>query len=152
MKETCLDYSKPLAKNLIGLSKELKAAFSAVASESLSADLGQTEHRVVGFICHHPGCISADLSEEFDFVRSTVSQMVNSLIAKGYVLSVISKEDKRKVLLYPSELALEQEDKARNLFDWFDNVVERGLTEEEKMVFLTIASKIEKNIKEAKKR
>lgn len=153
MKETCLDKTKPIAKNLMALAKEIRGCFSFLATSSLSSELSQTEHRVVGYICHHPGCISTDLVEEFNCVRSTVSQMVNSVAKKGYIELKTSKEDKRKVLLFPTDLALKQEEEAKRLFDRFDKLVENGIDEGEKEAFLSVCAKIEENImKEVKEK
>ena len=150
MKDSYVDETKSLAKNLQVLSKEVRCAFGNFADGHLSNCLSREEHRAVGYICHCPGCISADLMREFHLVRSTVSDMVNSLVEKGFVRQQSSNDDKRKVHLYPTELALEQEKKAEEVFNLFDSLMESGVTEQERETFLAVCRKIEKNAKEVK--
>ena len=150
MKDSFVDENKSLARNLVVLSKQVRCVFGNFAGEHLSHDLSREEHRMVGYICHFPGCISADLVKEFHLVRSTVSAMVNSLVEKGFLRLENSSKDKRKVHLFPTELALEQEKKAEEVFEWFDGLMESGVTEDERKTFLEVCRKIEKNAKEVK--
>ena len=150
MKDSFVDETKSLARNLVVLSKQVRCVFGNYAGEHLSPDLSREEHRMVGYICHFPGCISADLVKEFHLVRSTISAMVNSLVEKGFVRLESSSDDRRKVHLYPTDLALEQEKMAEEVFKSFDDLMESGVTEQERHIFLEVCRKIEKNAKEVK--
>ena len=150
MKDYCIDETKPVARNLVTLSKKLRCSFSSLIAEELSSDLSQAEHRMVGFVCQNPGCYSIDIANEFHLVRSTVSAMVKSIQEKGYIRFGDSGKDKRKIPLFPTDLALGEQKKAEEFFRWFDAAIEEGITEEERKVFFEVCRKIDTNIKEVK--
>ena len=147
-KNAYLDKDKPIVRNMVFLAKELRGAFSLYSEGHLSAELSHAECRVIGYICRHPGVLSVDIARDFHFVKSTVSSMVKSLEEKGYVLCRVSETDKRKTHLYPSEKAISSEKELERLFDEFDSLMEKGLSEEEKEILFHLLEKIDQNIKE----
>lgn len=151
MKNTVIDNQKPVVRNLIMLSKEIRCAFGYFAEANFPKDLSQAECRMIEYLCAHPGCLSVDAAEDFHFVKSTVSTLVKSLEEKGYIRTECSTVDKRKTHLYPTEKALEAHSEIGRFFDQYDAMLESGLTEEEKSVLLSAFQKIENNIEEVRK-
>lgn len=80
--------------------------------------------------------------------KSTVTSLVNKLIELDYISKEKSQEDKRISYIILTEKAREIEGLFNNISDEVYNTAYRGVSEEEKEVFLKTLKKIALNFKE----
>lgn len=65
-------------------------------------NIGAGEHRIIDFVCRHPGSNQDDVACYFNMNKGATSRMVKSLAKKGFITAEISPDDKRHKLLYPT--------------------------------------------------
>lgn len=72
---------------------------------------GRAHHRALYFIGRRPGLSVSDLLKLLQITKQSLSRVLSDLQAKGYVVSVVGRHDKRQRLLYLTEngTALERE-------------------------------------------
>lgn len=66
-------------------------------------NIGAGEHKVIDYVCGHPGTNQDEVSTYFRMNKGVTSRMVQSLVKKGFILAVTSEGDKRQRLLFPTE-------------------------------------------------
>lgn len=93
-------------------------------------------------LCRNPGLTQEQLAKRIFVNKSNAARQVAVLEEAGFVTRSPSTEDKRAMLVYPTEKAYEALPKIRQTFrDWEDLVI-RGLTAEERQQLTTMLSKM----------
>jgi DNA-binding MarR family transcriptional regulator len=73
-------------------------------------DMGRAHHRVVYFVCRHPGMMVADLLDTLQITKQSLARVLKQLIDSGYIRQMAGAKDRRQRRLYPTlagrELAL----------------------------------------------
>lgn len=149
MKDKTEKPKKTLRRKILLLERDLHHFFQQEYVERLPGQLNQHEGRVLSFLVNNPGSSAKEVIDEFRLKKPTVSGILKSLAAKGYIAFATAEIDARKkdILLLPS--AQEREKQVSLIFGEFDAIVERGISQEEIAAFDRIAKKIEDNIKGA---
>jgi len=91
-----------------------------------------------------------DIEKEFNIRRSTATVMLQKLEQKGYLVRECADCDGRLKRIILTDKAREAHRVIRNQVDAFHEELERGLTEDEKEIFLAISEKIMKNLEPEK--
>ncbi|MBT9372507.1 MarR family transcriptional regulator [Rhizobium sp. CSW-27] len=72
--------------------------------------MGRAHHRVVYFVCRHPGMMVTDLLDTLQITKQSLARVLKQLIDSGYVRQMAGAKDRRQRRLYPTlagrELAL----------------------------------------------
>jgi len=93
-------------------------------------------------LCRDPGLTQEQLAKRVFVNKSNAARQVAVLEEAGFVRRSPSPEDKRALLVYPTEKAYEVLPKIRQTFrDWEDLVAEE-LTEEQRQLLVTMLSKM----------
>lgn len=101
-------------------------------------DLSGIHHTYINCICRNPGLTQEELAQQIYVNKSTVARQVACLEKKGYLTRVESAADKRKLLLYPTQKALDVQPVIRKmLVEWNEKLLEQFAPEER--VFLSTA-------------
>ncbi|MFK5978650.1 MAG: MarR family transcriptional regulator [Rhizobiaceae bacterium] len=67
-------------------------------------EFGRAHHRVMFFINRKPGLSVAELLEILSITKQSLARVLRQLIDEGYVYQRMGKRDRRKRLLYPTDL------------------------------------------------
>lgn len=105
-------------------------------------DLGQNHHSYLLCLSRHPGISQDELSHLIYINKSNVTRHLARLEQQGYVVRKQSEEDKRVILVYPTEKVEEVLPQIRaSLKEWNDIVLE-DFSEEEKEILLGFLKRI----------
>ena len=99
----------------------------------------------------HPGISQEEIARSLNVNKSSVTRQLASLEEKGYVYRQPSATDKRIILVYPTEKALELKDRLFHCYHDWNTYLTQGFTEEEKeqlsQLMIRIAAKAESYVK-----
>lgn len=93
-----------------------------------------------------------DIEKEFNIRRSTATVMLQNLEQKGYIIRESVDSDARLKRIILTEKAVKLNQEIQKQIDAFNEELERGITEEEKEIFLQITDKIMKNLEQKGKK
>ena len=116
----------------------------------LDAELTDSERQVIGFLYKNQGkdIFQKDVEEKFVIRRSTASRMLKTLEEKNFIVREPVKGDARlkKVSLTP--MAQDLQKIVIDRLDDFEEMLSRGISEEEMDIFFMIAEKVKKNLED----
>jgi len=79
--------------------------FTADADRLLEElDFGRAHHRVMFFVNRKPGLSVAELLEILGITKQSLARVLRQLIDQGYVYQRMGEKDRRKRLLYPTDI------------------------------------------------
>ncbi len=117
---------------------------SVFRSERLkSNDICAAHHTFILAICRQPGRSQEELSREICLNKSTVARAIGYLEEKGYVYREAKSDDKRSLLIYPTEKMLEILPKVRELAGEWNRLISEDIPKEELEVFLSVLMRME---------
>jgi len=67
-------------------------------------DFGRAHHRVLFFVSRKPGLSVAELLEILGITKQSLARVLRQLIDLGYVYQRMGEKDRRKRLLYPTDI------------------------------------------------
>lgn len=102
----------------------------------------------VNTICRNPGISQEQLADLLIFNKSSVARQLASLEEKGFVRRERSPQDKRILLVYPTEKAEEVVPYIHRAVQEFRESISQGLTEEEMELLDRITKKVDLRAKE----
>ena len=150
-KMSVVDPEKSIRRNLNSLVKVSSKSVGAYLSANLPTDLTESEYILLGFICLNEGKSTCDIASSMGLAKGTVSETIKSLIGKGFVFAKQSEKDRRRSFVYPTEKAKRRHDDVKACFKDIDNFFEKGITAEERDIFVRVLEKLENNIVEGGK-
>lgn len=115
----------------------------------LDFELAPSYHTYILAICRAPGRTQDELAADICTSKSTVARRVDWLLEHGYITRVPSEEDKRCLLVYPTEKMLEILPRVRKITDEWNFIITEGISDEELSVFKSVLSRMEKKAKAA---
>ncbi len=117
---------------------------SVFRAARLSAEgIAASHHTFILAICRMPGCSQEELAREICLNKSTVARAVEHLERAGYLRRVRASEDRRSLLLYPTEAMLALLPRVRALADEWNALLAAGIDEGELAVFYRVLSQME---------
>ena len=146
-RETTIGFRLKAINNMIR--RKLDIRFAEAGLEELSGMQGP----LLGFLhCKSKtgDVFQKDIEKEFNIRRSTATVMLQKLEQKGYLARESVDGDGRLKRIVLTEKAKEAHREIRKQIDAFHEELERGLTEEEKEIFLRISDKIMNNLEMGK--
>ena len=107
-------------------------------------DLGRKHHRYLFSVCRYPGISQEQLARQIYINKSSVTRQLADLESRGYVERRQSEEDKRVMLVYPTEKAYEILPTLTSLTEEWEETVTAALSPEEKELFLNMLKRVTK--------
>lgn len=104
------------------------------------------EGMLVDYIYQHENIYASDLMKNFNLQKATVSQGVARLVEKGILKETVDPLDKRKKILSLTEKGIQGHLEFFRIYRTLIPVIENGLSEEEKALFVDICHRIRKNV------
>ena len=118
---------------------------SSFRNAKLGNELCSAHHSLVLAICREPGRSQDELAKDICIDKSGVARALASLETKGFVERKADPENKRKLLVYPTEKLLEIIPSVRSVTAEWNKLVSEGISDEEFSVFQSVLFRIEKN-------
>ena len=98
--------------------------------------LGHGQVRILRYLDRHPGVRQQDISEHFKLDKGSTSNLITSLVKKGFIRKERAMEDHRAYNLIVTEKTIELRPKLKEIFNkWSDNLM-HGFSEEEQELFI----------------
>lgn len=122
--------------------------FTKIYLDNQLAPLGinSSQHMYLLKVCHEPGIMQDSFLNSFYVHPSNIVRMVTALEKKGFLTRVPCKDDKRTWRLYPTEKALEIEERINAACEQTEAVLIVTLSEEEQNLSGKILSQMGKQI------
>ncbi len=118
---------------------------STFRARKLDGELCAHHHSLVLAICREPGRSQDELAKDICIDKSGVARSLAFLEAKDLVLRKPDPENKRKLLVYPTENLLELIPSVRSVTAEWNKLVSEDISEEEFSVFQSVLFRMEKN-------
>lgn len=116
----------------------------------INAQLTDSERQVIGFLYHNKDkdIFQRDVELKFVIRGSTASRMLKGLEEKNFITREPVEGDARlkKICLTPTAQTMKAN--VLNRLDDFEDLLSRGISEEEMNVFFTVTEKIKKNLED----
>ena len=110
-------------------------------------DVSAAHWPLIWSVYRQPGRSQEELSQDICLDKSTVARSLVQLEERGYIVRLPKAEDKRCLLVYPTEKTYELVPALRTIVsDWYDHILD-GMTDEELEVFYSALVRIEQNAK-----
>ena len=111
-------------------------------------DLAACHHALVLTICRVPGWSQEELARDLCLNKSTVARTLNQLEERGYVMRTADKDDKRRLLVYPTEKMLAVYPTVRRVTTEWNDMLEKDISAEELAVFHSVLQRMELRAKD----
>lgn len=111
-------------------------------TQNSSVQLPGTYHSYVFAICRRPGMSQDTLGEHLCMNKSSVTRHLAYLEQNGYIERKPSTEDKRQMLVYPTEKMLEIHAEVAQIAKQWNAHLCESITEEEMNAFMDVLDKI----------
>ena len=95
-------------------------------------------------ICRLPGLSQEEIARGMYVNKSTAARVIANLEKAGFVERKPSEEDRRRLLLYPTDKALEELPKIREIVRGWNDYLLEEFTEEEKEALVSMMNRISK--------
>jgi len=110
---------------------------------------GQTSYLIT--LYHHPGISQEELAKRLNVNKSSVTRQLTALEEKGYIIRKPKPDDRRSMLVYPTEKALNLQDRMKDVLRGWASYLTEDFTEDEKetlsRLMLRIAERAEDYMK-----
>ena len=111
-------------------------------SEMIKDGILGCHHSFVLAICRLPGMSQDEIARELCINKSTVARALTQLENDGYVRREQKLEDKRSVLVYPTDKMMEILPTVREITDKWNEMISEGISEKELEIFVSVLGKM----------
>ena len=115
---------------------------SIYRTQQLEEELPGIFHSYVLAICRKPGMSQDKLARHLCINKSNVTRHLAKLEQKGYIDRRVSEEDKRELLVYPTQHMLDLYPEVVHITKEWNALVSEDVTEEELKVFHRVLDKM----------
>ena len=115
---------------------------SIYRTQQLEEELPGIFHSYVLAICRKPGMSQDKLARHLCINKSNVTRHLAKLEQKGYIDRRVSEEDKRELLVYPTQHMLDLYPEVVRITKEWNALVSEDVTEEELKVFHRVLDKM----------
>ena len=126
------------------LSKMTKIAFNKAAAEQ---GLFSGQQDILFQINNHEGITLGELTKELGVAVATASISVKRMEKAGFIIKKSDEVDARLTRLYPTEKAKQAPENIRRKMDKLDEVLKKGMTEEEIRLLSDLLDRAIENMK-----
>ena len=114
-------------------------------------DLKPIHHSYIFAICNHPGSTQDELSDFISVDKSNITRNLAFLEDGGYIRRIPQKDDKRKILVYPTDKMKEVFPDVLKISKEWNSLLLSNLTDGEKEILSVLLEKLSVNAKFALK-
>lgn len=111
-------------------------------TQQLPGELSGIYHSYILVICKKPGMTQDWLARYLCVNKSSVTRHLSNLEKNGYIERKVCREDKRELLVYPTQKMLEIHPEVVRITKEWNALVSEGITEEEMELFHDILQKL----------
>ena len=138
---------KRVGLQLKKISCEVNRVVNSEAYVGKVDELTGTRGYILGYLIRHEGTFyQKDLEKIFSVRRSTMTEILNLMEKKGFIVRAPDETDKRLKRIVPTEEAKRYDKKIREAFDRFENDLTDGLSDEELDAFFAVLTKLGNNL------
>lgn len=105
-------------------------------------DIGNYEDTYILNVCNNPGVSQDALAKIICVHKSNVTRHMAALEAKGYVRRVADEKDKRSVLVYPTDKAIQARGEIRGVIAEWNKLLLDEFDEKEREVIAAYAKRL----------
>jgi DNA-binding MarR family transcriptional regulator len=116
------------------------SAYMQEALEAHGLRAGHASYLVV--VCKTPGITQDQLAKRIFINKSNVARQLAFLEDAGFVERMPSPSDKRAILVYPSDKAIEIYPQIRQIFRDWESMIAQDLTPDEQQMMIEMLSKM----------
>lgn len=106
------------------------------------AELGDQHASYILVICRHPGISQDAIARRLFINKSNVTRSLIYLEAHGFVTREHSSEDRRSILVHPTEKAYEVLPRVREIIRGWNDYITEGFSEEELEMYLEMSRRL----------
>ena len=115
---------------------------SIYRTQQLAEELPGIFHSYILCICRNPGMSQDKLAKHLCLNKSNVTRHLSKLEQKGYIERRVCTEDKRELLVYPTQQMLDLHPQVVGITKEWNACVAENVTEEELEVFHRVLDKM----------
>ncbi|MBR6101226.1 MAG: MarR family transcriptional regulator [Ruminococcus sp.] len=127
---------------------DIAKLFGKMISHESEEGLSHGYRRMFGILCFRDGITQIELAKAANLSAPTVSNALNKMETLGLVRREFDKTDKRKAYVYITEKGRAQDEYIRSQCREIEQVMMRGVTEEERAALISILKKMLRNMLE----
>ena len=135
-----------LGKEVVETGKIVAKAFGQFFFEHCEDPLKPVEGRIFGYLSNNPNVTAQDITKHFSLSKSSVSESLSTLLARGYITYEKSKEDGREKTIALTDVGRERSDAYLKIVMMFEDELESGFSKEEKDKLLSLLEKVKKEV------
>lgn len=109
--------------------------------------IGSYQDSYIVNVCAHPGITQEGLSKLIFVHKSNVARQLGSLEEKGFVVRKTDPDDKRNLLVYPTEKAKTALKEIDRITEEWKELIQSGLSEEERAAVERYSALLAENAK-----
>ena len=117
-------------------------------SEMIKGELCGCHHSFVLAICGRPGMTQDEISRELCLNKSTVARALTQLEERGYVKREQKPEDKRSVLVFPTDKMTEILPTVREITDKWNEMLSEDIPVDQLEIFVSVLNKMSEKAKQ----
>ena len=144
--ETILGGTMPRISRPLNVISRCQASYRKMM---LDGDFAPGYHVYALAICRHPGRSQDELAASLCINKSTIARGIEWLLEKGYVRREPKPEDKRSLLIYPTDKMLQIYPKVKAIADSWNEILTDDISEEELLLTYSVIAKMADNAKKA---
>lgn len=116
----------------------------------INAQLTDSERQMIGFLYHNKDkdIFQKDVELKFVIRRSTASRMLKSLEEKNFITREPVEGDARLKKICLTPMAQTMQENVLEGLDDFEDLLSRGISDEEMYTFFAVTEKIKKNLED----
>lgn len=141
---------KPVGKSIVIASKHIRRRVDALYFSKITSELNCTQSHLLGYLARNENATSADIQKDFRLSKSTVSELINSLVDSGYLTYEKSDGDARCRVIRLTEKTADVRERERAVLDEFETRLMEGISKEDLEAFYRVVNTLEKNLEEMK--
>ena len=115
----------------------------------LESDFAPGYHAYILAICRNPGRSQEDLAASLCINKSTIARGIEWLLENKYVTREAKVEDKRCLLIYPTEKMLDIYPKVKSIADSWNEIITKDISKEELDITYSVLMRMAEHAKEA---
>ena len=112
-------------------------------------ELSPFHHAFVFAVCKNPGKSQEDISRALAVNKSTAARALSRLEETGYIKREPNPDDKRELLIYPTDKMTEILGSVRRISSEWNALISEGISEDELAVFESVMERMEKSARAA---
>lgn len=119
-----------------------------VVFDALKEGLTPGQPKILDYLDKHDGCLQKEISEGTLTDQATLTGILSKMENKGFIERRMKNGNRRNYYVYLTDLGREKLEIIKKIFIEKEETAMAGLSEEEKMQFIKIFTKIYANMKD----